>query len=91
MREKSLEDAAYKRGGHKSEREWSIAQAGSVGDEHVHDKIQGIVTDPVQRVAGSIGRNAVASGQNDHANLVDDEKDEETFGTSPQVECLRDG
>jgi hypothetical protein len=91
LHEKPSQGAAYKRGGHKGKRKGSIAQAGGVGDEDVHDQIQGIVADPVKRVAGSVSRRAVASRQDNHANLVDDEEDEETFSTSPQVERLRYG
>ncbi|EPE04610.1 hypothetical protein F503_03672 [Ophiostoma piceae UAMH 11346] len=85
------EGGADKGRGHKGERKGTVLEAGRISDENVHDKVQGVVADPVEDVAGSVAVRAVAGSNNDHAEQVDTDKDKETLGTTPDVEDLGNG
>ena len=64
----------------------TVAQTGGIDNEDLQDQINAVVTDPVQGVAGHIGIGSVAGGQNNHSNHVDEQRDEQTLGSTPQVQ-----
>ena len=74
---------------HETPCEGSVAEAGGISHENIEDEVDGIVTDPIQHIASGIAVNAVAGCDDEDAEQVDAEEDKVAFGTTPDVEELR--
>lgn len=69
----------------------TIVQAGGIGNEDIKDKVEGIISDPVEDVAGSISVRPIAGSQDDQTKDIDKQKKEVALRTAPDVQGLRNG
>ncbi|KAH3677792.1 hypothetical protein OGATHE_000446 [Ogataea polymorpha] len=84
------EGGADERSGSKSESESSVSEATRVGKEHIHDQVDGVITDPEQNITGSVGMCVVARSKNNQAQQVDTHKHKKALRTAPDVQSLTD-
>ena len=88
---RSGEGGADVRRAGKGKGKGTVLQPRRIGDEDVHDEVDGIEANPVEDVAGGIAIGTLACSENDHTNEVDGDKDEEALSSTPEVECLGNG
>jgi hypothetical protein len=84
------EGSADEWGLRKGKGEGSVTHASGIGHENVHNQEKSVISNPEQNVASSVRVGAVAARDNDQTENVDSQKDEETFGTAPEVEGFGD-
>ncbi|KAG7844380.1 hypothetical protein KL941_003756 [Ogataea angusta] len=84
------ESGADERSRRKRKRKRSVSETAGVGKEHVHDQVDGVITDPVQHITGSVRVRVVARSKNNQTQQVDTHKHNKALGTAPDVQGLTD-
>lgn len=75
----------------EGERKGTVPQTGSISHEDLQNKIDGIVSNPVEHVASGIGVGVVAGGHNDQAHSIYSNEEKVTLSTAPDVDRLCNG
>ena len=90
-RQRTNKRSTDKRSAGEGECEGTVPQTGSISHEDLQNKIDGVVSNPVEHVASGIGVGVVAGGHNDQAHSIYSNEENVTLSTAPDVDRLCNG
>ena len=75
----------------KGECKGTVPQTGSISHEDLQNKIDGVISNPVEHVTSGIRVRVVAGCHNDQTQCIDSNEEKVPLSTAPDVDGLRNG